>query len=256
MSALKSHRQAYYQLQHAMNQREVDYNHMSGFHAIAMAKKSNTTAIDGGDPDHMDTETGLSEVTDSDYGSRQFAESWADAARQAIDGQSEISDFPSSLGTAERFFNDGRSDPMEVEPASNGNELRPEASDRLQTVSNPNSRQLMERIDLSAIRRENQGRMQANEARTRRQSNFDRNRRHRDDINEVQGNPLEDARRDYRQGMSQRTAEAIRRQQNRQRIPVFGRSGRRTEKRQQDRQGGRFPKRSRDFDDRRQYADQ
>ena len=106
--------------------------------------------------------------------------------------------------------------------------------------------------------------MQANEARTRRRSNFDRNRRHRDDINEVQGhwmhpvpyNPLEDARRDYRQGMSQRTAEAIRRQQNRQRIPVFGRSGRRTEKRRQDRQGGRFPIRHRGVDDRRQYPDQ
>lgn len=230
MSALKSHRHAYYQLQHAINQREIDYNHMSDFHAISMAKKSNTTRIEGGDPDHMDVETGLVIGNGPDYGTRAYAEMWAGAANQKT--ESELSDFPSSLGTAERFFNDGRDNPMDVQPAGLGYAFRPGASERLQMASNPTQAQFDQRSDISSVRRDNEARIQSNQAREYRQSPIDRNRRHRGDISDSSSDlyhpptydALADARRHYRIGMFARNAAAIVRERKREVRPNFGRA--------------------------------
>jgi len=180
MSALKTHRQAYYELQDAMNHREMDYNHMSAFHSIAMSKKANATNIEP-DPDHMNVHTGGVKPEDAHYGTASFSASWHDASQQVEDNSVKNlahSDQP-------HFFNDGRNT-REEDPVENTAEVRTDTAERLETVNNPKERQLKERIDLSAMRRENLARMQQNEARTKRQRKMDYSRRHRNDISDVE----------------------------------------------------------------------
>ena len=169
MSALKSHRQAFYAMQQSLLQRDIDYSNMSSFHAIALSGKANTKHIHV-DEDHPNVETGLSEVSESDYGSAQFAESSQDAASERM----SESTFGGVAGLPQvpQVFNDGRSDPSQIAPAQIVAELRLDAESRLQMANNPDDRQFALRQDLNAVRGEGEAMVQRNDLRFNPESFF------------------------------------------------------------------------------------